>query len=218
MRRTLVPRREHLATQVAGRRRVPARGRVISAAAAFCGAVFLALALAVPETVEGGAPFPDRDLIVFVTAGVIVVTLAQCLLLPSVVRWARVPEDATPADERRLAETLGTEAAYDALPGLATELRTEPAVVERTRQEFDDLLAALRAQSRAGELSAPPGRAVRRPPPRPAVPQARHAYATNGASTTPCSARSRHSSTSRSSGSRGEKSLTDQATRTRPRR
>ena len=43
-------------------------------------------ALAVPQTVASGAPFPDRDVIIFVTAGVIVVTLVlQGLLLPSVV-------------------------------------------------------------------------------------------------------------------------------------
>src|ERR1700760_803262 len=67
-------------------RRVGARARVVSAVAGFRGAVSLAAALAVPETVASGAPFPDRDLIIFVTAGVIVVTLvAQALLLPDVV-------------------------------------------------------------------------------------------------------------------------------------
>jgi monovalent cation/hydrogen antiporter len=126
-------------------RRVGARGRVVSAAAGFRGAVSLALALAVPQTADGGSPFPSRDLIVFVTAGVIVVTLAQGLLLPRVVRWARLPADATAVDERRLAETITTEEAYAALPRLAEELQTEPAVVERARQEFEDRLASLRA-------------------------------------------------------------------------
>jgi monovalent cation/hydrogen antiporter len=136
-------------------RRVSARGRVVSATAGFRGAVSLALALAVPETVDGGGPFPGRDLIVFVTAGVIVVTLSQGLLLPGVVRWARLPRDAAAVDERRLAETITTEEAYAALPRLAAELETEPAVVERTRQEFEDRLAALRAA--AGEDDFPLG-------------------------------------------------------------
>jgi len=48
----------------------------------------LAVALAIPYTVIGGAPFPHRDLILFVTFGVIIVTLiGQGVLLPSMVRW-----------------------------------------------------------------------------------------------------------------------------------
>jgi CPA1 family monovalent cation:H+ antiporter len=45
---------------------------VVSGVAGFRGAVSLAVALAVPETVTSGGPFPGRDLIIFVTAGVIV--------------------------------------------------------------------------------------------------------------------------------------------------
>ena len=52
------------------------------------GVVSLAAALAIPLTTAAGTPFPDRDLILFVTFGLIVVTLiGQGLLLPSVVRW-----------------------------------------------------------------------------------------------------------------------------------
>ncbi len=48
----------------------------------------LAVALAIPYTVLSGAPFPHRDLILFVTFGVIIVTLiGQGALLPSLTRW-----------------------------------------------------------------------------------------------------------------------------------
>jgi CPA1 family monovalent cation:H+ antiporter len=48
----------------------------------------LAVALAIPYTVVSGQPFPHRDLILFVTFGVIIITLVgQGLMLPSVVRW-----------------------------------------------------------------------------------------------------------------------------------
>ncbi|HEX5211795.1 MAG TPA: Na+/H+ antiporter [Pseudolabrys sp.] len=48
----------------------------------------LAVALAIPYAVVGGAPFPHRDLILFVTFGVIIITLIiQGAMLPSVVRW-----------------------------------------------------------------------------------------------------------------------------------
>ncbi len=50
--------------------------------------------------VAGGGPFPMRDLIVFVTAVVIVLTLGvQGPLFPLLVRWAQLPAD-TAADER----------------------------------------------------------------------------------------------------------------------
>jgi monovalent cation/hydrogen antiporter len=101
-------------------RRVGARARVISAAAGFRGAVSLAVAFAVPETVTSGGPFPGRDLIIFVTAGVIVVTLVlQGLLLPCVVRWTRLPRDTSVEDERHLAEIVAAEEAQAAIPQIA---------------------------------------------------------------------------------------------------
>jgi CPA1 family monovalent cation:H+ antiporter len=51
------------------------------------GVVSLAAALALPYALDNGEPFPHRELILFVTFGVIVVTLiGQGLSLPSVVR------------------------------------------------------------------------------------------------------------------------------------
>jgi CPA1 family monovalent cation:H+ antiporter len=55
------------------------------------GIVSLAAALAIPLTTDSGAPFPGRDLILFVTFAVILVTLVgQGLLLPAVVHWLRL--------------------------------------------------------------------------------------------------------------------------------
>jgi CPA1 family monovalent cation:H+ antiporter len=48
----------------------------------------LAVALAIPYTILSGAPFPHRDLILFVTFGVIILTLiGQGALLPSLTHW-----------------------------------------------------------------------------------------------------------------------------------
>ena len=58
------------------------------------GVVSLAAALAIPLTVESGAPFPQRDLILFATFGVIIITLiGQGLTLPTVIRWLGVGRD-----------------------------------------------------------------------------------------------------------------------------
>jgi monovalent cation/hydrogen antiporter len=65
------------------------------------GTVSLAVALAIPYTIANGAPFPHRDLILFVTFGVIIVTLiGQGLMLPSVVRWLGLNRQAK-AERRR---------------------------------------------------------------------------------------------------------------------
>jgi CPA1 family monovalent cation:H+ antiporter len=126
-------------------RRVGPRPRVVSAVAGFRGAVSLAAALAVPETLNSGAPFPGRDQIVFVTAGVIVVTLAQALVLPRLVRWARLPRDTSLDEELLLARTEATRAALAALPEVAAELGTDPEVVERTRREYEEHLHLVHA-------------------------------------------------------------------------
>ncbi len=52
------------------------------------GVVSLAAALAIPYALDNGQPFPHRDLILFVTFGVIIVTLVgQGSMLPALVRW-----------------------------------------------------------------------------------------------------------------------------------
>ena len=124
---------------------VGARARVVSGIAGFRGAVSLAAALAVPRTTASGSPFPGRDVIVFVTAGVIVVTLAQALLLPGAVRWARLPDDTSVQAERHLAEALATEDALAAIPRLAADLGTDPEVAARLRREYQKQLRVLRA-------------------------------------------------------------------------
>ena len=118
-------------------RRVGARQRTVSATTGFRGAISLAAALAVPEHLDSGAPFPDRDLIVVVTCGVIVLSLLQALLLPAVVRFARLPVDTSVQEERHLAEVVTIDAAFDALDELATELGTDERVLARVRHEVD---------------------------------------------------------------------------------
>jgi CPA1 family monovalent cation:H+ antiporter len=125
--------------------RSSARSRVVSSLSGFRGAVSLAAALAVPQTVASGEPFPGRDLIIFVTAGVIVVTLAQALLLPGVLRWAHFPEDTSVAQERHAAEITATEEALAAMGELGDRLDIDPKVVDRLRQEYEKHLRVLHA-------------------------------------------------------------------------
>lgn len=126
-------------------RRVSDSSRIVSGLTGFRGAVSLAVALAVPDTLASGEPFPGRDTIVFVTTGVIAATLVlQGVLLPVAARWAVLPPD-DPDEERHRAEVRAVEEAVDALPRLAQEQGTDPEVVERTHRELDDRLRLLRA-------------------------------------------------------------------------
>jgi hypothetical protein len=95
-----------------------------------------------------GRAVPGRNVIVLVTAGVIVVTLAQALLLPSVVGWARLPRGTSAEAERHLAETLATEEALAAIPQLAVGLGTDPEVTGRLRRDYEKHLRVLRAGGR----------------------------------------------------------------------
>lgn len=125
--------------------RAPTRALVLNAFAGYRGAVSLAAALAIPLTVEGGAPFPMRDLVVFVTAVVIVLTIAvQGPLLPMLIRWANLPAD-DQRDERLLAQRESSRAALDALPELAESLGIDEEVRDKVARETEMHLAALEA-------------------------------------------------------------------------
>jgi NhaP-type Na+/H+ or K+/H+ antiporter len=132
-------------------RRVPARQRTVSAVAGFRGAVSLAAVLAVPHTLDSGDPFPDRDLIVLITCGVIVLTLLQALLLPSVVRFARLPVDTSVAEEEHLAEVFTLDSAIETLDVTAAELGSGERVVERVRHELDKQRKLLAADGGEGD-------------------------------------------------------------------
>ena len=68
------------------------------------GAVSLAAALGIPLHTDAGAPFPERDLIIFLTFAVILATLVvQGLRMPVVIRALGLEDDASRAraDARR---------------------------------------------------------------------------------------------------------------------
>lgn len=130
-------------------RRMSYRARVANAIAGFRGAVSLAIALSVPATLDDGSPFPSRDDIVLVTAGVILLTLlVQGPLLPSVVRWANLPIDDTAEQELRLAEREITTSAIAALPDLAAEHAVSDEVLNRLTADYQEHLALVQARQR----------------------------------------------------------------------
>jgi Na+/H+ antiporter len=95
------------------------------------GAVSLAAALALPTNL------PDRDLIIFLTFGVILVTLVgQGLTLAPLIRALRIPEDSGPEREDAKARIKAAEAALQRLDELAEEDWVRPDTLERMRGQY----------------------------------------------------------------------------------
>jgi monovalent cation/hydrogen antiporter len=110
------------------------------------GIVSLAAALAIPLTGANGQPFPGRDLILFLTFSVILVTLVgQGLMLPAVIRAlglaqaGRLERHADTIEEYK-ARQRGIEAAIERLDELAAERHLIEDVVRPLRAYHEDRL------------------------------------------------------------------------------
>lgn len=95
------------------------------------GAVSLAAALALPTA------FPGRDLIVFITFAVILVTLVgQGLTLPLIIRSLGLEDDGSAEREEAKARIKAAQAALDRLDALAEEDWIRPDTAERIRGAY----------------------------------------------------------------------------------
>jgi Na+/H+ antiporter len=130
------------------------------------GIVSLAAALAIPFTIDDGRPFPDRDLILFLTFSVILVTLVgQGLMLPAVIRLlglanAGKRELHTDRTEELLARRHAINSAIERLDRLAAERGLPDDVVHRLQTRHRERLTHFEhAPEREGNhqnLTAPP--------------------------------------------------------------
>jgi monovalent cation/hydrogen antiporter len=115
------------------------RERVVNCWAGMRGAVSLAAALALPLTTDSGAPFPGRDLILFVAFGVILFTLiAQGLSLPWLIRALDVREDGSEEEREEVRGRLAiAAAALERIDELAAEDWTNDDTIERVRGLYE---------------------------------------------------------------------------------
>ena len=98
------------------------------------GAVSLAAALALPLTIDGGAPFPQRSFVIYLAFCVILGTLVlQGLTLPAVIRWLRLEDDGVSDKEETKARIHAAEAALGRLEELAGEDWVRDDTAERMR-------------------------------------------------------------------------------------
>ena len=118
----------------------PAEGEVfIMSWCGMRGIVSLAAALALPVVLANGEPFPQRDLIIFLTFVVIAVTLVvQGLSLPPLIRRLKVGADWSLHDEHQRARIALGAAALAAIDELAQRERMSAELAARVRAEFAD--------------------------------------------------------------------------------
>lgn len=138
----------------------------------WCGArgiVSLAAALALPETLADGTPFPGRDEVIACTLAVILVTLiGQGLTLQPIIRILGIRDDDATEAERCHAREVVLEAGIQQLDAYCSETSC-PISVHHYREAMNDELDTLRSldeeQRRSAQLrhdvSREVGRAVR---------------------------------------------------------
>jgi monovalent cation/hydrogen antiporter len=98
------------------------------------GVISLAAALALPLSTESGAPFPERDLILFLTFSVILATLvAQGLSLPVLIRALRLEDDGSREREELKGRIRVAEAALARIEELVVEEWVREDTAERVR-------------------------------------------------------------------------------------
>lgn len=113
------------------------RSTAVVAWAGARGAVSLAAALAIPLTTDAGSPFPDRDLVIFLTLAVILATLViQGMTLKPLIRALGVDDGVQDLQEEQNARLRAAEAAIGRLDELESEDWTYDDSIERARRMY----------------------------------------------------------------------------------
>ena len=118
-------------------RRVGAAERAVIAWSGMRGAVSLATALALPAATDAGAPLPGRNLVVFITFAVVLVTVVgQGLTLPVVIRRLGVAAGREEEHEVLVARMAASKAALDEVDKMAAEGWAGEEALNRARQYY----------------------------------------------------------------------------------
>jgi CPA1 family monovalent cation:H+ antiporter len=125
--------------------RPPARQLFVLGWTGMRGVIALAAAISLPETLANGSPFPQRNLIIFLTFCVILVTLVlQGLTLPALIRALGLSGASGPSCEEEDARRLMAQAAINYLERISAE--AEPglaALYEDLKGHYEYRLSSL---------------------------------------------------------------------------
>jgi monovalent cation/hydrogen antiporter len=139
------------------------RGPVVTSWAAMRGVVSLAIAFSIPLTVHGGGPFPQRNLILFLTFTTVIGTLVvQGLTLAPVIRLLNFPARDTQAETlaEANAQAQASRVAERRLDELLTDERNTlpPPLADRLRQVLETRRNAV--WERLGQVNPVTGESV----------------------------------------------------------
>jgi monovalent cation/hydrogen antiporter len=119
-------------------RRASARERLVLGWAGMRGSVALAAALAIPLETDAGAPFPQRELLIFLAFAVILVTLVgQGLTLGPLIHRLGIRDDGTAQEEEVLARVRVAEAALERLDEIGRDGWAREDTLQRVRRMYD---------------------------------------------------------------------------------
>jgi len=128
-----------ISRRVRGRDPYPSpRNMTVVAWTGMRGVISLAAALALPLTTGAGAPFPERDLILFLTFCVILATLVvQGLSLPALIRALGLEDDGSAEREETKGRIKVAAAALDRIDELVEEEWVREDTAERVRGMYN---------------------------------------------------------------------------------
>jgi monovalent cation/hydrogen antiporter len=116
----------------------PGSASIVIGWAGMRGAVSLAAALALPLTTDAGDAFPNRELIIFLTFGVILASLVvQGLSFPALLKVLGVEDEGRAEKEENKARIYATDAALARLEELADEEWVRDDTLDRVRRMFN---------------------------------------------------------------------------------
>jgi CPA1 family monovalent cation:H+ antiporter len=133
---TYIPRL--LSSEIREREGMPSPRHVFVVAwAGMRGVVSLAAALALPLTLPDGTPFPERNLLIFLTFAVILATLVgQGLTLPLLIRKLGIASDGGEAHEEAHVRRAAAEAAVAEIERLAVKWPDHLPLIETLRSQY----------------------------------------------------------------------------------
>jgi monovalent cation/hydrogen antiporter len=125
--------------------RPPVRQIFVTAWTGMRGVIALAAALSLPEHLEDGSPFPQRNLIIFLTFSVILVTLVlQGLTLPALIRALGLAGVTGPNCEETEARRIMAEAALQELEKASNDVEADSAALyEDLKEHYRRRLSSL---------------------------------------------------------------------------
>lgn len=138
------------------RERLSYAAKLLMALAGVRGAITLAGVLSLPLAMPDGSPFPARDLVIYIAAGVIICSMViASLTLPVLIRRMPLEDEDVLANEERLARIAAAEAAISKIEELAERPSRNAEQAETRRSVAAQLIAMYRQQIIAVQGEAP---------------------------------------------------------------